>query len=225
MSVPSTQKPGRAHLSEQSTGRTIPYVPGYAWAKLALAIFGVVLMLASLEKLGPLMVLLVTGHGTLGEAHAIVSRDAAGQESRLLTDSEVLAAIKAGEAARDRDTAYFVEYRFSHDGREVIARSPLGQHVKPLHMLLDPDGLPATTTLWYSASDPTHVALPYQFGTWFLPGMLVFFGFLATFMGLTLWWYAHKIVDMPDFSPLPPGSAQPPQAQPLPERSAGGSPS
>lgn len=177
------------------------YIPGYATAKLGLALLGLLLILSSLNKFGPLMKMAVTGGSARGEAVRVVRTDSAGQEDIYTSDAQVLTAIKAVEDARDRESVFWVEYQFTtSDGKQVRARSPLGQHVKPLQPLRDSDGLPSTIHLWYDAANPTRIAIPLLFGTWFMPGMLVLFGSLGMFMGLLLWWNAKKPVEMPDLS-------------------------
>jgi hypothetical protein len=177
------------------------YYPGYAPAKLGMALFGVVLFLLSLEKMGPLMKLAFTGGRARAEAVRIVKVDAARQETVYTSDADVLTAMKVMEDARDHDTEFWVEYRFTtEDGKAVETRSTLGQHVKPLQPLRDRDGLPSTIRVWYDRSNPQKIALPLQYGTWFLPGVLALFGVIGTFMGMLLWVHAKRPIEMPDLS-------------------------
>lgn len=182
-------------------GRHEIYYPRYGAAKLGMALLGVVLFLLSLEKLGPLAKLAFTGGRARAEAVRIVRVDAARQETVFTTDADVLAATKVIEEARDHDTEFWVEYRFTaEDGRQVETRSTLGQHVKPLQPLRDRDGLPSTIKVWYDRSNPRRIALPLQYGTWFLPGVLALFGVIASFMGTLLWIHANRPIEMPDLS-------------------------
>jgi hypothetical protein len=183
------------------SGRHEIYYPGYAGAKLAMAVLGMVLFLLSLHKLGPLTRLGFTGGRARAEAVQIVRVDAARQETVFTSDAEVLSAMKIMEDARDHDTEFWVEYRFAaEDGKTVEARSPLGQHVKPLQPLRDRDGLPSTIRVWYDRNNPTRIALPLQYGTWFMPGVLALFGVICTFMGMFLWLHANRPIEMPDLS-------------------------
>lgn len=176
------------------------YVPGYAGAKLGLAVLGLVLIALSFDRLGPLLKLGLAGGRADAEAVRIVLIDGAGQAHLLRSDAEVTAEMKAMEDARDRRSAFWVEYRFLVNGLPVEARAPLGQHVKPLHMLRDESGLPCTAHIWYDRGRPDRIALPYQLGTWFTASMLMLFGVLAAFMGTLLWWNAKKPIEMPDLS-------------------------
>jgi hypothetical protein len=177
------------------------YYPGYAAAKLVMALLGVAMFLLSFEKLGPLARLGFTGGRARAEAIRVVRADAAGQETVFTSDADVLTAIKILEDARDHNTVFWVEYRFTtEDGTAVETRSPIGQHVKPLQPLRDRDGLPSTIRVWYDRKNPRHITLPLEYGTWFMPGVLALFGFIGTFMGLLLWRHAKRPIEMPDLS-------------------------
>jgi hypothetical protein len=100
------------------------YIPGFAWAKLGLAAFGIVLIAASLTKFAPFVHLMVDGESVSGEAVRVRLIDIAGHERVLATQAEVLVAAKAAADARDRSTVFWVEYRFAlKDGRTVEARA------------------------------------------------------------------------------------------------------
>jgi len=177
------------------------YVPRYARAKTLYLVFGLVLFALSFEKLGPAIKLGFAGGRARGEAVRVVRTQSGGGPVVYTSDAEVLAAVKAGEEARDRDSVFWVEYAFAtEEGRRVEARSPLGQHVKPLQPIRDRDGLPSTIRLWYDARNPERILLPLQFGTWFLPGMLALFGVLAVTMGGLLRFHANRPIEMPDLS-------------------------
>jgi hypothetical protein len=162
---------------------------------------GVVLFALSLTKLVPLAVLFLSGGQTRAEVARIVRTDAADQETVYTSDAALETAVKTGEDVRDRESVFWVVYRFrTEDGRQVEARAPLGQHVKPLQPLRDKDGLSSTTVVWYDRSDPQRIALPLELGTWFMPGVLVLFGVLGTLMGLMLYRHSKRPIEMPDLS-------------------------
>jgi hypothetical protein len=174
------------------------YIPGHAAAKLGMTILGILLIVLSMDKLAPLARLGFSGGRALAEAIRIVRTDATGQEKIYTHDAQVLAAVKEIEDARDRSVVFWVEYKFPAEGRQAEARAPIGQHVKPLYPLRDRDGLPSTISIWYDKANPGYIAFPYQFGTWFMPGMILLFGILCTLMGLFLWWHAKEPIEMPD---------------------------
>jgi|GEM_PF-963485 len=198
------------------------YVPRFALAKLGLALLGLVLVVLSFHKLGPLVHLAVAGAPARAEAVRIILRDTGGKETVFTSDAQVLAAEKVIADARDHESTFYVEYRFTTaGGRQAEARSPIGQHVQPLQPLRDRDGLPSTIMVWYDRGDPRHIALPLELGTWFMPGMLLLFGSLGTFMGLLLWRHAGRPIEMPDLSRAHgeqdaprPAAAEAPQPQP-----------
>jgi len=177
------------------------YVPGYAGRKTLFLLLGLALIALSFDKFGPALKLGFSGGRSRGEAIRIVRTESGGALSTYTTDAEVLAAVKACEEARDRASVFWVEYQFATtDGRRIEARSPLGQHMKPLQPLRDRDGLPSNIRLWYDQTEPSRILLPLQFGTWFLPGMLALFGSLAVFMGALLRLHANRPIEMPDLS-------------------------
>ncbi len=178
------------------------YVPGYRLAKLGLAILGLVLIALSFDKFGPLLKMAMTGGAAKAEVEQIVRIDGSNQAMVFTSDGDIQAAVKKGEETRDHESVWYVDYRFTTSDGKVMekVRSPLGQHVKPLQPLKDSDGLPSTARIWYDRDNPMRIAMPLMFGTWFMPGMLALFGVLGTFMGLMLWWYANKPIEMPDLS-------------------------
>lgn len=183
------------------TARHETYVPGYSLAKLGLALLGLALVALSSQKLLPLAKIGFTGGSARGEAVRIVRTDAANNQIVYASDAEVLTAVKALEDIRDHEATFWVEYRFATaEGKQVEARAPIGQHVKPLQPLRDSDGLPSTITIWYDKQNPQYIALPLELGTWFMPGLLLLFGILGSFMGLLLWWNAKRPIEMPDLS-------------------------
>lgn len=196
----------------------IPYIPGYGWAKLALAGFGLMLVAVSVAEFATFGRLAVSGGQAQAVATRIIQIDPGGTETVLATDAEVRAAEKAVADSRDRSLVFWGEYRFTTEtGAVVDVRSPIGQIMKPLQPLRDLDGLPSTLRLWYDRKHPETVVIPFQFlaGTWypfgfstfFIPGMFLLFGTVGTAMGLLLWWNAKRVIDMPDLSPRP---AEPP---------------
>ena len=195
---------------QRETARFMKYVPGRGMAKLGLAVLGVALVLASMQKLGPLAKLAFLGGHVRGEAVAIVQVDPAGTEKTYTTDDAVADAAKVAKDSRDFRSVFWPVYRFTtEDGKQLDVRSPLGQHVpmgdrhKPIQPLRDQDGLPTAVTIWYDPANPKNIALPAEFGTWFMPGMLVLFGVIAIIMGLTLWRHANDEIEMPDLSRKP----------------------
>ncbi len=180
--------------------RHILYVPGYRAGKLALAALGLVLLAIALAQMTPLVRLVMVGGSARAEAVMIIRTDSAGEAS-YTADADVLSAVKKVEETWDRDSVFWVVYRFkTPDGKEIETRAPMGQHKKPIQMLRDTDGLPSTIQVWYPQNEPSRIVFPWMLGTWFMPGMLALFGFLGTFMGLMLWWHANKPIEMPDLS-------------------------
>lgn len=197
------------------------YVPGYRWAKLGMAAFGLLLFGLSMTKFGPFFKLMVNGERVRAEAVRVVLVDAAGQETKLTQPVDVLDAEKRLTDAKDRTVSFWIEYQYPHsDGRIIEVRSPIGCQLKPLHPYRDADGLPATIKLWYDPSNPQHIVIPFQFlpgtwfpfgfGTFFIPGMFFLFGLAGLWVGLLLAYHANKPIELPDLSQAH-GEADPPR--------------
>lgn len=202
----------------QDTQATTPvrhemYIPGYALPKLGLALMGLIMLTVAFYQARTFLWLGFTGRSTMAESVHISLVDAAGTVTVLRDDAEV--ALKEDELkkSKDRSLVFWIDYRFStKDGAVVIARSPLGQVMKPLHTLKDEDGLPRSITLWYDPAHPQTIVIPPQFlrasgafipfglNTIFVPSMLLIFGITGLFVGLLLWWNAKKPIEMPDLS-------------------------
>jgi hypothetical protein len=187
------------------------YIPGYRWAKLGMALFGLLLFSLSLTKFGPLFKLALNGERVRAEAVRVVLVDAAGQETKLTQPVDVLDAEKRLTDAKDRTVSFWIEYQFPHkDGRILEVRSPIGCQLKPLHPYRDADGMPATIKLWYDPANPQRVIIPFQFlpgtwfpfgfGTFFIPGMFFLFGLAGMWVGLLLAYHANKPIELPDLS-------------------------
>ncbi len=209
--------------SPLGVARTVSYVPGFAFAKLAMAALGLALVLLGINRFMPVIRALSAGGSTRAEAVRVVRINANGKETVLTSESAITAAIEDAKIARDRESVLVVEYRFAlSTGQPTEARSPISVRVLPVgedpknrRLLRDQDGLPCSTLVWYDPTNPKVIIQPLYLSTWFLPGAMIFFGAICLGMGLMLWWYAKKPVDMPDFSrgsepPEPAGNTTPP---------------
>ncbi|HAT11148.1 MAG TPA: hypothetical protein DCS97_11290 [Planctomycetes bacterium] len=177
----------------------MPYIPGYVVAKMLIAAFGLVLIGLSMIKLGPVLVHLLTGERAQAEAVRVVRVSAGGQEEVLTSNRAIEAYTKDEKLRKDRGYVYWNEFRYTtREGAEVEFRFPVGQFLTPHYMILDKDGVPSSLPIRYAASDLQHPTLYTEWFTWFLPGSLLVFGALTTWVGLTLLYYARKPIEMPD---------------------------
>jgi len=188
------------------------YVPGYAWAKLGLAILGAVLIVIAFYECRLFTRLALTGDKAVAEAVRVVLVDAAGNETVMRDDAEVKVKVDELKTSRDRSQVFWIDYRFNADGKTYTVRSTIGQVMRPLHALKDEDGLPRSITLWYDKANPKTIVIPFQFlrasgafitfglSTYFVPGMLLLFGIAGVVVGLLLWRNANKPIEMPDLS-------------------------
>lgn len=184
------------------------YVPGYSLPKLGLSLLGVVLLTLGLITFWPFLKLAIAGQGIRAETARVIVVDANGAERILKTEAEVDATIKTAEEERDRTSVFYSEYRFvTKDAKTVEVRSPIGYRVnlvgekpKSRQLIRDADGLPRLEYLWYDPAHPTTIILPTALSTYFMPGMLILFGFIAFGLGLLLWWYSKRPIEVPDLS-------------------------
>jgi hypothetical protein len=175
------------------------YVPGYVLAKILIVVFGLVLISLSMIKLGPVFIHLLTGERAQAEAVRVVRVSAGGQEEVLTTNRAIEAYTKDEKLRKDRGFVYWNEFRYTtQEGAEVEFRFPVGQFLTPHYMILDKDGVPSSLPIRYAPSDPQHPTLYTEWFTWFLPGSLLVFGVLTTWVGLTLLYYARRPIELPD---------------------------
>lgn len=192
-----TTNPTPVHIPPD-TQREI-YVPGYVTAKVLIVVFGLTLIGLSMIKLGPVFVHLLTGERAQAEAVRVVRISSGGQEEVLTSNRAIESYTKDEKVRKDRSFVYWNEFRYTtREGVEVEFRFPVGQFLTPHYMILDKDGVPSSLPIRYSASDPQHPTLYTEWFTWFLPGSLLVFGALTTWVGLTLLAYARKPIELPD---------------------------
>jgi len=193
MDIPTTP------INAPADAKPVPYIPGYVVAKMLIAAFGLVLIGLSMIKLGPVFGHLLTGERAQAEAVRVVRVSAGGQEEVLTSNRAIEAYTKDEKLRKDRGYVYWNEFRYTtREGAEVEFRFPVGQFLTPHYMILDKDGVPSSLPIRYAASDLQHPTLYTEWFTWFLPGSLLVFGALTTWVGLTLLYYARKPIEMPD---------------------------
>jgi len=170
------------------------YTPGHAKRKLLVVFYGIILLSFGMSQLWTPLRLLAFGQKVRGEA-TFVTKTKTGLPDLVLTDD---AQILANVEARDRSYVFWNEFRFhTTDGRAVNVRAPVGSQLKPLYLLLDADGLPTTDLICYNQSQPEEVVFPMIISTWFAPGMLVVSGLACIVIGLVLFYWANKPIELP----------------------------
>lgn len=170
------------------------YVPGYVPQKLAMLIFGVVILAAGLFELTPRLALLLTGARADAQAVSVV-KSKAGLDDLTFTDD---VALERDMKIVDRSYLFWNVFRFQDaGGTSHEVRLPIAAVVKPIYTITDADGLPRMLPLVYSRSNPQHVIFPTVFSTWVFPALLTLIGMLTTGCAATILLYARKPIEMP----------------------------
>ncbi|MDX2109792.1 MAG: MFS transporter [Verrucomicrobiota bacterium] len=169
------------------------YTPGHLIPKVLFAILGLAMVFIALQQSWPHLRLLTKGASA--EAVAVSVRvEKPGQSTQILSNQADLdAKIKAVSTAKDYQWTFYNDYNFeTKDGHEVTFRREVGCKLKPSMPLIDANGLPATAKLLYDPANPAIAVLPMEFSSWFVPGLVGAFGFIAFLVGVTLAWYARR---------------------------------
>lgn len=106
--------------------------------------------------------------------------------------------IEAAQETRDRSYVFWNEFGFQTAlGDNVVVRCPIGSQLKPLYPLIDDEGLPTTVPVSYDPHNPQIVTFPTVFSTWFAPAVLVVMGLLCASLGICLFYWANKPIELP----------------------------
>lgn len=186
------------------------YTPGHAGRKLMVIAFGCLLIAFGISQMSTPLRLLFLGTRGMAEATRVI-KTKAGLPDLILTDD---LQIHAQQETQDHSYTFWNEFRFQDaEGRDVVARSPVGSQLKPLYPLVDEDGLPTSLPVHFDPRHPEVVAFPTIYSTWFAPGVLVVVGLGIAIIGCFLLYAANKPIELPhipsmvDAPPLePPGA-------------------
>ena len=180
--------------NQDTTSEQGVYVPGRAGRKLMVIVYGVILLLLGGSMLWSPLWLFASGARERAETVAVIKSKKGLPDLLLKDDSQV----QAGLEPRDRSYVFWNVFLFhTPDGRTFEVRSPVGSQLKPLHPLLDEDGLPTTELICYDASDPSRFVFPALISTWFVPGMLVASGLACILIGSVLLYWAKRPIALP----------------------------
>ncbi|HEX4140185.1 MAG TPA: hypothetical protein VHY09_07540 [Candidatus Methylacidiphilales bacterium] len=170
------------------------YTPGYVWPKRLMILLGVLIFAVGLWPLRTPLWLMAFGTRATAEAVDVIKTKPGLPDQVLRSDAQV----RAAQEAHDRSYVFWNEFRFeTHDGRTCLVRAPAGSLLKPLYPLLDEDGLPTTSTVWYDPARPEIATFPGIISVWFAPGALLLAGFLAMLIGAVLLYWADKPIPLP----------------------------
>lgn len=193
--LPNTTDVPLPSVAKQKTPAV--YTPRYVKAKLAVAVLGVMLFAFGASELWTPLRLVAFGGRTEAEATRVIKTKKGLPDLALTDDLQV----QAKSESKDRSYVFWNEFRFqTADGRNVMARLPIGSVSKPLYPLFDADGLPTCVTLYYDRQTPSIVAAPAVFSTWFLPGALALAGLGCIVIGGVLLRFANRPIALPHFA-------------------------
>jgi len=187
--APGTDKPGIAPIQF--------YTPGYLFSKIVFALLGLAVVVMALGQAWPQLQLLAVGQRV--EAVAVAARAVKpGLPVEIFkTQAELDAKTKSVRNAKDYNWTFYNDFLFETTaGAESPFRWAVGSKLKPPMPLLDENGLPTTARLLYDPKNPSSAVLPLEYSTWFMPGLIGIFGFLAFLVGTTLAACARKPIEL-----------------------------
>ena len=187
-----------AQKEDPTAHRRETHVPGYVPQKIFMICAGLAMFSFGMVKMGPDLMLLATGKSATAIATKVVKERIGGSATNLSSD----AAVMEARERFDRTFIFWNYFQFeTAEGRMQEFRFPTGKQLEPEYPLLDQDGLPTTVTVFYDPGNPDRVVIPGHFSTWFLSGLLVFFGILVTIFGAILLYHARRPIELPVLQP------------------------
>jgi hypothetical protein len=170
------------------------YTPGYAGMKVAMILYGLLLVMVGLALIATPLRLMLFGKMTEAEATRIVKTEK-GYPDVVLTNDE---AVQASLETNNYRAIFWNEFEFqTQDGLTHSARCPVGSRLKPLFNLVDADGLPTMEMVYYNPKQPEQLVFPSILSTWFAPGVLIIAGLLGAVIGSVLYYWAKKPIVLP----------------------------
>ncbi len=188
MSIPQT--------SDYRTDPPSPryYTPGARLRKLLMIILGLTIFVLSAGDLWPALRLVFFGTRATAEATRVI-KSRPGSPDQIITDTAALTAATENE---DRSYSFSNEFQFqTSDGHVVMARPSTSGLAKPLFPLIDEEGLPTETIVYYDAGHPEAAIFPNTMSTWFAPCVFAFLGLLCALIGSFLFYWADKPIELP----------------------------
>jgi hypothetical protein len=189
----------RTDLSDGEQLTASHYTPGHARQKLMMVCLGLFIFGFGLSQMWTPLRLLFLGNRAMAEATRVIKTKEGVRDLVMISDLQ----IKANQEAHDRSYVFWNEFHFqTAEGREINVRSSIGSQLKPLYPLFDDDGLPTEIMVCYDPNHPEIVAFPAIFSTWFVPGTLALIGLGCVIIGMFLFTWARRPIELPHIVPI-----------------------
>lgn len=165
----------------------VTYTPGYLLPKIVFALIGLAVFSLALRETWPNLRLAASGRRGEAVAVAVIARKPGQPEVRLASEAEVKAKCASVAEAKDYGWVFYNEFSYeTHDHKTVTFVRNVGCKLKPSLPILDENGLPTTVTICTDPRGRLPPVLPYEYSTWFAPGIVGILGLVAFFVGTTL---------------------------------------
>lgn len=172
------------------------YVPGHLPWKITFLIVSLAILGAGLWMLVPKLTVATSGALVQARVEAINYQDGNDMVFESATAvREFLAEGKKDGIFRLRCVAEMP------DGSMVRFTPSNAQTRKPLVDIVDKDGLPSTLMAYLLPGTPATAILPFEIGTWFMPGLVTFLGATATILAALLLRSARRPIALPLLQP------------------------
>lgn len=168
------------------------YVPGHLRWKITFLIVSLAILGAGLWMLVPKLAVATSGSLVQARVEAITYQD--GNEMVF----ESATAVREFLAEGKKDGIFRLRCVAEMPDGSVVRFTPSNaQTRKPLVDLVDKDGLPSTVMAYLLPGTPTTAILPFEIGTWFMPGLVTFLGATATILAALLLGSARRPIALP----------------------------
>ncbi|SRR5258708_40298652 len=170
------------------------YFPGYAKAKLLMAVGGMLVAAIGFVQIWTSLRLVLFGQHIQAEVVRVIKTKRGVPDVTIANEVQLQASLEE----RDRSYIFWNEFRFqTPEHRFVDVRASVGGQLKPLYSLIDSDGLPTTDLVCYDPTAPEKIIFPLIVSTWLAPGSLVFAGLACAFIGAVLLYWSNKPIELP----------------------------
>jgi hypothetical protein len=174
------------------------YVPGYILWKITFLIVSLAILGAGLWMLVPKLAIAASGSLVQARVEAVTYQDGHGQMKVFKSATAVREFLAEGKKDGIFQLRCVAEMP---DGSLVRFTPSNAQTRKPLVDIVDEDGLPSTLMAYVPAGAPTSAILPFEIGTWFMPGLVAFLGATATVLASLLVRSARRPIALPLLQP------------------------
>jgi MFS family permease len=170
------------------------YVPGHLPWKIAFLAFSIVILGAGIWILLPKLAIVASGSLVQARVEAVTYQDGNGE--KVIFESAT--SVREFLSKEKKNGIFHLKCVAEMPDGSLVRFTPSNARTqKPLLDIVDEDGLPSTLMACIPARAPASAILPFEIGTWFMPGLVVFLGAIATVLAAFLVQSALQPIALP----------------------------